>query len=245
MSQPDVVPEWQREHHDRVDPHIRGRSLADVILGGQDGIVNVLGVLLGVAAAGGGARIVVAGGLATAFAGSISMAAVAYTSTLAAADVYRGERAREYRHVHTVPNLERAEVREMYARKGFEGPILDRIVETITKDPDVWVAVMMTEEHGLAPTSRGHALRSAVVVGVAALVGSLLPVAPFFFLGVFAAACASVAVAGVSLAAVGAYKARMTSGPVFRSALEMAAIGLVSALAAWGIGTLFGVVSPG
>jgi VIT1/CCC1 family predicted Fe2+/Mn2+ transporter len=245
MTQLEGVPKWQRTHHARVDPHLRGRSIADVILGGQDGIVNVLGVLLGVAAAGGGARIIVAGGLATAFAESISMAAVAYTSMLAAADVYRSERAREYRHIHRVPNLERAEVREIYARKGFDGEMLDRIVATITKDPDVWVAVMMTEEHGLAPSNRRHALKSALVVGVAALVGSLLPVAPFLFLRVVGASCASVAIAGVALAAVGAYKARMTSGPVARSALEMTVIGLVSALAAWGIGTLFGAASPG
>ena len=243
MSHNDPVPEWQREYHAQLDPHVRDRSLSDLILGGQDGIVNVLGVLLGVAAAGGGSHIVIAGGLATAFAGSISMAAVAYTSTLAAADVYRGERAREYRHVRTVPLLERAEVRDLYRRKGFDGPMLDRIVERITGDPDVWVAVMMTEELGLVPTDRRHALRSAFVVGVSALVGSLVVLAPFFLLGVLAAACSSVIVAGVALFAVGAYKAKRTSGPVLRAALEMTAIGLVSALAAWAIGTLFGVVS--
>src|SRR5580693_6971421 len=68
---PEEVPEWQRAYHARTDPHLRGTSLADLILGGQDGVVNVLGVLLGVAAAGGGSRIVVAAGLATAFAGAL------------------------------------------------------------------------------------------------------------------------------------------------------------------------------
>jgi len=243
MSQPDVVPEWQRVHHERVDPHKGRGSLSDLILGGQDGLVNVLGVLLGVAAAGGSVRIVVAGGLATAFAEAISMATVAYTSTLAAADVYRSERAREYRHVRTVPALERAELLDIYRRKGFEGEMLERIVDTITKDPDVWVAVMMTEEHCLAPTGRSHALRSALVVGVAALAGSLVPLAPFLFLGMVHAAMASVAVAGVALFAIGAYKARMTSGSMMRSALEMTAIGLASALAAWGIGAAFSAAS--
>lgn len=243
MTPPDAVPEWQQAYHARVDPHGRGRSLSDLILGSQDGIVNVLGVLLGVAAAGGGSRIILAGGLATAFAGSISMAAVAYTSTLAAADVYRGEREREYRHVHTVPTLERAEIRELYSRKGFDGDLLDRIVDTITADPDVWVAVMMTEELGLAPTDRRQALRSAFIVGVSALAGSLVPLVPFLFLGVLSAACSSVVIAGTALFAVGAYKAKRTTGPVLRSGLEMAAIGLVSALAAWGIGMLFGVAS--
>ncbi len=59
----------------------RQLDLRDIILGGQDGLVNVLGVTLGVAAASGDTRIVLAGGLAATFAESFSMAAVAYTSS--------------------------------------------------------------------------------------------------------------------------------------------------------------------
>ena len=239
----DSVPEWQHTHHDRVDPHLRGTSLSELILGGQDGVVNVLGVLLGVGAAGGGSRIVVAAGLATAFAGALSMAAVAYTSALADADVYRSEREREYRHVRAVPTLERAEVRDIYARQGFTGAMLDRIVDTITADPDVWVAVMLSQEHHLAPVGRRQALRSAVVVGLSALIGALLPISPFLFTGVMLATGFSVGIAGGLLFGVGAYKARQTTSPVLRSALELMAIGLVSAVAAWGIGKLFGVTS--
>jgi VIT1/CCC1 family predicted Fe2+/Mn2+ transporter len=235
----DDVPEWQLAHHARIDPHLRGRSLSDVILGGQDGVVNVLGVLLGVAAAGGSLSIVRAAGLAAAFAESVSMAAVAYTSTVASADMYRSERAREYRHVRDVPALERAELREIYERKGFRGELLERIVETIAADPDVWVAVMMAEEHGLAPTDRRRALRSALVVGLAAIVGSLLPAGPFFLMRVRTAMWASVAVAAVTLFGVGAYKARTTVGSTTWAGLELAAIGLASAFAGWAIGALF------
>jgi VIT1/CCC1 family predicted Fe2+/Mn2+ transporter len=237
----EAVPDWQRAYHARIDPHRRASSLSDIVLGGQDGIVGVLGVVLGVAAAGASPRIVLAAGVATAFAESISMAAVAYTSTLAEADVYRGERAREYRHLRAVPALERAEVRELYARKGFAGEMLDRIVDTITADPDVWVAVMMSEEHGLAPVSRGHALRSALVVGAAAMLGSLLPVAPFAVVArTPLAEWDSGVIAAVALFALGAYKARLTVGHVLRAGLELAAIGTASALAGWGIGALFG-----
>jgi VIT1/CCC1 family predicted Fe2+/Mn2+ transporter len=243
MSPLEIIPESQQAFHTRTDPHRRGNSLPDLILGGQDGVVNVLGVLLGVAAAGGGPRIVVAAGLATASAGAISMAAVAYTSARAAADVYRSEREREYRHVRQVPALERAEVRAIYEDKGFKGAILDRIVETITADPDVWVAVMMSEEHHLSPVGRRRALRSGLVVGLSALVGALLPVAPFLFVSVRAAAAASVGAAGTLLFSMGAYKATQTTSPVLRSAFELMAIGLVSAFAAWGIGSLCGVAA--
>jgi hypothetical protein len=48
---------------------------------------------------------------------------------------------------------------------------------------------------------------------------------------------------GSAAVAVGAYKAKQTTSPMLRSALELMAIGLVSALAAWGIGKLFGVTT--
>ena len=233
-----------RAHHDVRDPHRRESQLGDVILGGQDGVVNVLGVLLGVAAAGAEPRIVLAAGLATTFAESVSMAAVAYTTTIAKADAYRSERAREYRHIEALPNLERAEIRDSYAKKGFRGELLERVVETITANKDVWVAVMMAEEHRLPPVSRGQALRSAFVVGLAATVGSLLPVAPFVVLRGAAASWASIAVAAIALFGVGAYKAKATVGRPLRSGLEMALIGVASALVGYGVGLLFNGPSP-
>ena len=63
-----------------------GSLLRDIILGGHDGVVNVLGLVLGVAAATADPRIILIAGLAGGFAESISMAAVAYTSTMASRD---------------------------------------------------------------------------------------------------------------------------------------------------------------
>jgi len=63
-------------------------QLHDIILGGQDGLVNVLGIVLAVAAATASTRIVLISGLAATFAESISMGAVAYTSTKAAREYY-------------------------------------------------------------------------------------------------------------------------------------------------------------
>src|SRR5690349_18620871 len=87
----------------RRDPHRKASQLADIILGGQDGLVNVLGVILGVAAATSDTRIVLVAGLAATFAESVSMGAVAYTSRRAEADFYESEREREYRHIQAAP----------------------------------------------------------------------------------------------------------------------------------------------
>ena len=66
-----------------------GENLRDFILGAQDGIVNVLGLVLGVASATLDTKIVLISGLAGLFAESISMGAVAFTSSKAARDYYK------------------------------------------------------------------------------------------------------------------------------------------------------------
>ncbi len=228
-------------HHTHRDPHRRASSLSDFILGAQDGLVNVLGVILGIAAATDDPRIVLVAGLATTFAESISMGAVAFTTTLAEADLYQSEREREYRHIQEIPNLERGEVRQIYKSKGFKGNLLNRIVETVTANKDVWVAVMMAEEHQLAPVDRRQALRAAWIVGLSAVIGSLIPLAPFLFLAIATSMWVSVVVTAAVLFAIGMYKARMTVGRPARSGLEMAVIGTLSALAGYLVGILLKV----
>jgi len=235
------LPHADLEYHMQRDPHRQASSLADVILGGQDGLVNVLGVILGVAAATSDTRIVLVAGLAATFAESISMGAVAYTSTLAESSFYESEREREYRHIARVPELERGEIYEIYQQKGFSGEMLDDIVNTITADKDVWVQIMMAEEHQLAPTSRHHALRAALIVGLSAFVGSLIPLAPFVALSVQTSIFVSILISALTLFLVGAYKARVTVGHPGKSGLEMAIIGTVSALAGYVVGLLLKV----
>lgn len=223
---------------DKRDLHRQASALSDIILGGQDGLVNVLGVILGVAAATNDYRIVLVAGLAATFAESVSMGAVAYTSTMADADFYESEREREYRHIRETPHFEREEVRAIYAEKGFKGDLLESIVDTITANQDIWVAAMMSEEHRLTPIDRGQALQAAFVVGISAVVGSLIPLAPFAILPVGMSIWVSILVTALVLFGVGAYKARITVGRPWKSGVEMAIIGIVSALVGYAVGIL-------
>ncbi len=227
--------------HNHHDPHHGKFRLADVILGGQDGLVNVLGVILGVAAATSDARIVIAAGMAATFAESISMGAVAYTSKLAEDDLYHSEREREHRHIQLVPDVEIEEIRDIYRKKGFEGETLEKIVEVITSNPDVWVNVMMAEEFQMSPPEKSKALNSALIVGFSALAGSFIPVFPFFFWTVNLSIWISIIIAALTLFSVGVYKARVTIGKPFRSGMEMAIIGTLSALAGYVVGLIFKV----
>jgi VIT1/CCC1 family predicted Fe2+/Mn2+ transporter len=78
-------------------------NLRNFILGWQDGLVNVLGIVLGVAIATASTQIVLLAGLVATFAESISMAAVAYTSSKAAKDFYMGQLKHELRSIDEVP----------------------------------------------------------------------------------------------------------------------------------------------
>ncbi len=228
-------------HHNEKDPHKKEWNLSEIILGGQDGLVNVLGVILGVAAATSDVRVVMVAGLAATFAESISMGAVAYTSALATADFYESEREREYRHIQKVPNLEKEEIRKIYQAKGFQGNLLTRIVDTITANEDVWVAVMMSEEHKLTPADRSTAIKSAIIVGISAIIGSIVPLIPFALLPIGWGMVASVILTSIVLFIVGAYKAHVTIGKPIRSGIEIALIGTISALAGYIVGALLQV----
>src|SRR5579862_742687 len=111
----------QAQHREQ---HRQANWLRDVILGGQDGLVNILGIILGVIAGGGGKVVLLAAGFAAAITESISMGAVGYTSTMADRDYFAAQRAVEQESVVDDPELERREITELYRSKGFSGTLL-------------------------------------------------------------------------------------------------------------------------
>jgi len=70
------------------EAHRQTNWLRDVILGGQDGLVNILGIILGVIAGGGSETVLIVAGFAAAITESISMGAVGYTSSISERDYY-------------------------------------------------------------------------------------------------------------------------------------------------------------
>jgi VIT1/CCC1 family predicted Fe2+/Mn2+ transporter len=169
------------------------------------------------------------------------MGAVGYTSSVARGELFRAERAREYRHVEATPAIEREEIRRLYAKKGFREPLLGRVVDTICESKDVWVAVMMAEEHELADVDRSTSLRSAAIVGAASLAGAVIPILPFSITSRWVATGIALVVSAAALFALGAFKARVTATRKARGGAVLAAIGLLSALAGYIVGSIFGV----
>ncbi len=244
---------WRRQAEDIAgEQHARPGLLSDFILGSQDGLVNVLGVILGIAIAAHQQflagrledpfRIVVAGALAATFAESISMGAVAYTSTMARRDHYLKEKEREEREMREVPEIERKEVRAVFETWGFQGPKLEEVTDQIVSNPKAWLEFMMAHELGLSPVEKAQARRSAILVGFAAIFGSILPLLPFlaFPADVLLGMAGSLIVSAVALFLIGWYKAKTTVGRPVRSGVEMLIIGIVAAVAGFLIAYVVG-----
>ena len=226
-----------RKTHQEI--HNKGSRLRDFILGWQDGLVNVLGVMLGLISVTNDVKIILIAALSAACAESISMAAVAYTSFKAEKDYYMSEIAREKSEMEKVPDVERNEIKVIYRRIGFSGVLLDSIVRHITSDKKRWLDVMMEQELKIFPSDITPS-NIAMVVGISAFIGSLMPVLPFIFFPINSAVWVTLAFSTVLLFGIGVYKAVTTVGNPLRSGLEMAFIGMAAASAGYGVGALLG-----
>lgn len=217
-----------------------GALFREFILGGQDGLVNVLGVILGIAIATSQIKLVIIAGLAAAFAESFSMAAVAYTSAKASEDYYASQEEKEKYEMKTIPDIEKKEVYDIYYQKGFRGKLLNNIVRHIISNKKIWLSVMMHEELKLEKEVISP-VKSAIVVGLAAIIGSLIPLFTFFFLPIKTAMIGSLIVSAAGLFLLGAVEAKATVGHWLRKGIQLAAIGMGAALIGFIVGKLVGV----
>jgi VIT1/CCC1 family predicted Fe2+/Mn2+ transporter len=226
----------------RHEAHPHPTLLSDFILGSQDGIVNVLGILLGLTAANAGITLTLVAALAAMGAETISMAAVAYTSTLSRRRLYLSELDRERREMEEIPDQEREEVRVVFSEWGYTGSELEDMVDRICRNPRAWEEFMMAFELKLAPVGPLQARNSFLVVGGATLIGSLIPLVSFFVPGIIpeTAVIISVVLSAIALALVGLYEARITNGRPFRNAGQMILIGLAAGFAGFLIGHFVG-----
>jgi VIT1/CCC1 family predicted Fe2+/Mn2+ transporter len=216
-----------------------GSFFKDFILGGQDGLVNVLGVILGIAIATKDPQIVIIAGLAATFAESVSMGAVAFTSAKAEEDYYYSQEEIEKKEIKTIPNAEMQEVYDIYYKKGFRGKLLTDIVKNITSNKTRWLDIMMKEELNLSKEFI-NPVKSAIVVFFASLIGSFIPLTAFFFLPINSAIILSLIISAIALFITGAIEAKFTLGNWLKKGIQLSVIGMTAALVGFIVGKLTG-----
>jgi VIT1/CCC1 family predicted Fe2+/Mn2+ transporter len=212
--------------------------LGDAVLGAMDGTVTTFATVAAVAGAGLGPGASAAMGLASLIADGFSMAVGNYFRAKADAEVVEQVRRMEEEHVDKVPEGEREEVRQIFRQKGFEGDILERIVETITQDRERWIDTMVTEEWGLKLETQSP-LKAAASTYAAFVCAGAVPLVPLFFLlhsrNAHAFVWSSIATVAVFFG-IGYWKGVVLASPRVRGGFETLGLGTGAAAIAYGIG---------
>lgn len=226
-----------------IEKHSNNTILSDFILGSQDGLVNVLGIILGVSAATTDIRIIFVASLAALGAESVSMGAVAYTSTGARRKYYLKQVEHEQYEMRVIPKSEEKEISDIFKNWGYKGKELKDITKRIVSNPKAMLELMMSFELNLAPVDASAPLRSFIIVFAATVIGSIIPLIPFIFTRVISSGViGAIIISAITLFFVGYYEAKTTIGSVWRSGLQMLIIGLTAGFVGYLIGHFIGAV---
>ncbi len=199
--------------------------LRDWIYGGIDGTVTTFAIVAGVVGADLPGVVVLVLGLANLMADGFAMGAANYSGTKAELDNYERLLAVEREHIALVPTGEREEIRQIFARKGFSGAELERVVEVITSDADRWAETMAAEEYGLSKPVNPPLLAALNTFAAFVLCG-LVPLVSYLI--AYRLAWCAVAT-GLVFFAIGTVKSRWSLGGWAKSGLETLLIGMSAA----------------
>jgi len=229
---------------ERIAHRIAGATehsyLGDGVLGAIDGTVTTFAVVAGASGAGFAGGIALVLGLANVIADGFSMAVGNWLKARADRDIVARARRMEEHHIEHVPDGEREEIREVFRRKGFDGEMLESIVDVITEDRERWIDTMVTEELGL-PLETPEPRRAAATTFAAFVLAGMMPLVPLFLIDRSDPArwfLISAVVTALTFLAIGWVKGSVVGVRAWRSSLETFLMGGGAALLAWIAGTL-------
>ncbi|MCI0442643.1 VIT1/CCC1 transporter family protein [bacterium] len=223
---------------DRLAAKTEHSYLGDAVLGAIDGCVTTFAVVSGVIGANLSHKIVIILGLANLLADGFSMAVSNYQKSKSDRQRIEQFRKIEAQHIEDVPEGEREEIRQIFARKGFQGDILEEIVAVITRDREQWIDTMLIEELGLQLDSP-LPIKSAIATFAAFVIVGSIPILPFVLplsLGPNDLFAMSAIATGIAFFVVGLLKGRELEQPALRSGLETLVVGCLAAALAYGVG---------
>lgn len=214
--------------------------LRAAVLGANDGLISTSSLVVGVAAADTGRSDVVLAAMAGLVAGALSMAAGEYVSVSSQSDTEKADLARERGELQATPELELAELRDIYVSRGLPPPLATEVAAHLTRHDAL--GAHARDELGVSHGTRARPLQAALASAAAFAVGAALPallaaVLPDRFLtpGVIASTV-------ILLFGLGALAARLGGAPMVRGALRVVLWGAMAMACTAVVGRLFGAV---
>ncbi|MGH7271856.1 MAG: VIT1/CCC1 transporter family protein [Polyangiaceae bacterium] len=223
-----------------VERHFTGGPLVrDVVIGMSDGLTVPFALAAGLSGATVASRIVVTAGLAEIAAGCIAMGLGGYLAARSDAEHYASELAREEREIRAVPEMEQAEIEELFAPYGVGPKEIAPAIAALRERPEAWVEFMMRFELGLERPEPARARTSALTIAASYFVGGIIPLTPYML--VSSVDDGLILSIGATLAALflfGWVRGQYSDTPRLRSAIQTTLVGALAAAAAFGLARL-------
>ena len=218
-----------------------GGLLRNLVYGFNDGLTANFGLVAGVIGATSFAQshAIIVAGVAGLIADSLSMGASGYLAAKSEQEVYANEIAMEKDEIALMPELERDELALIYEAKGMQQGAAHALATEVMGDPARMLAEQVQGELKIGGHEQSP-MREGWVTGLATAVGALIPVFPFFVFEGNVAIAVSFSAAMASHFGVGAARSAFTGRGLFRSGLDMFAVGVGVAVIGYYVGEWVG-----
>jgi VIT1/CCC1 family predicted Fe2+/Mn2+ transporter len=156
-------------------------NVREIVFGVQDGVLTTAGVLCGLSGAVSDHKQVVLAALASTAAGALSMAVGAYLGSQAEAEILGAELAQARREAESHPYVIQESLLDQLGREGLARDAAYRVVKLLSTSPDALINTAEEKVYGLAGGLLGNPILDGIVMGIAFVVGALVPLLPYFF----------------------------------------------------------------
>ncbi|HEY0299109.1 MAG TPA: VIT1/CCC1 transporter family protein [Arachidicoccus sp.] len=208
--------------------------ISDIVIGMSDGLTVPFALAAGLSGAVAHNNIIVTAGIAELIAGSISMGLGGYLAGKTEQEHYAAEFKRENEEVDRVPEIEKEEVKQVFAEYGISEELQQEIADELSKNKVLWVDFMMRFELGMEKPDERIATKSALTIGLSYLVGGTVPLLPYFITdSPLIGLKWSVITTLIFLFLFGYVKTKLTGQSPFKGALKTMFIGVIAAFAAY------------
>ncbi|MFE0021817.1 VIT family protein [Amycolatopsis sp. NPDC059021] len=223
-------------HHDDIGGKLNW--LRAGVLGANDGIVSVAGIVVGVAGATTDRIAILTAGIAGLVAGAFSMAGGEYVSVSTQRDTEKAMLQLEKQELKTMPEAEEAELAQIYERKGLSPELAAQVARELSEKDALQAHA--EAELGIDPDNLTSPWQAAWASLVAFTVGALLPLLAIAWAGVSlrVGACAVAVIVGLTL--TGWISARLGDARVGRAIARNVGVGALTMLVTYFVGVLFG-----
>jgi VIT1/CCC1 family predicted Fe2+/Mn2+ transporter len=209
------------------------------VLGANDGIVSIAGLVVGMAGATTSIEIIITAGMAGIIAGAISMAAGEYVSVSSSRDTERALLKKERYELMHYPEQELEELASIYENKGLSRQTAIKVAhELSSKDA---YAAHVDAELGIDPNNLTNPWHAAFASAASFLVGASIPMVAIILPPISFRIPVAFGSVLVALAMTGTISAKIGGAGVMRAVGRVVVGGALAMAVTYGVGKLFNV----